>query len=69
MNLEAQVALLKLVLENLRNPEKLDDHHWTNSLFVKAYISKNADLERKGSGYELAMAVGSLFMEMMPFMG
>jgi hypothetical protein len=63
---EIQTETLKQILENLRSPERLDDHPWTQSLLVQAQAAADPTLAQKGPGLQLALAVSQLFKESMP---
>ena len=66
MDPDSHISLTRKVLENLRSPDQLDDHPWVSSRFVQDYVHKNAALEQKKPGYQLAVAVGDLFNQMIP---
>lgn len=54
------VEELKFILENSRNPERLDLHPWTSSPIVQ-------EIEpQKSPGERLVLAVSQLFIQMMP---
>lgn len=57
---------LKQILNNVKTPDDLNDHPWTNKNFVKAELVKDLDLIRKPSGYQLVAALSKLFLQMLP---
>jgi hypothetical protein len=61
-----QVEQLKFILENIRSPERLDDHPWTSSLAVQEKVSRDSSLVNKGPGLQLVMTLANLFRQMMP---
>jgi Protein of unknown function (DUF4012) len=60
------VYSLRKILANLRSPEQLDSHPWTNSLTVKEAIEQDPSLREKGRGTQLALALGQLFRQLLP---
>ena len=66
MQADAQLDLLKQILENLRFPDRLDAHPWVNSLTVREAVARDAALAGKSSGTQLALTLGKLFRQMMP---
>jgi hypothetical protein len=63
---ETPAQLLRRVLNNLRTPERLDNHPWINAFFVQAITADTADFEFKSPGYRLCFSVSKLFIEVMP---
>jgi hypothetical protein len=63
---ETPTQLLRLVLDNLRTPERLDEHPWINAFFVQTQTADTPDLETKGPGYRLCFSVSKLFIEVIP---
>jgi hypothetical protein len=63
---KAQIKSLKTILGNIRSPEKLDSHPWTESLLVQTAVVRAPELSPKSPGERLAIAIGKLFPQMMP---
>ena len=57
---------LKSLLKNIRNPELLDDHPWTRSLFVGEAGSRHASPKQNSPGQMLAFALADIFATMQP---
>ena len=57
---------LKTILDNVRTPERLNDHPWTGSLVVVQGVLDDKSLGQMGPGYQLISVLGSLFIQMMP---
>jgi len=57
---------LRLLLNNIRFPEKLNHHPWVKSLLVKNEVSTNPSLKDQEPGQQLIVAVSNLFQKMMP---
>ena len=57
---------LKLILKNIRNPELLDDHPWTQSLIVQEALASNPQLTMADPGQQLVGAIARLFSNMQP---
>ena len=66
MPANAQLDLLKQILEKLRVPDRLDAHPWASSLTVQEAIAQDAALLGKEPGTQLALTMGKLFRQMMP---
>jgi hypothetical protein len=66
MPVDAQLDLLKQILENLRFPDRLDAHPWVNSLTVREAVARDASLAGKSPGAQLALTLGKLFRQMLP---
>jgi len=63
---KAQIKSLKYILGNIRSPEKLDSHPWTESLLVQNVVTQSPELVQKSPGEKLTIAVGKMFPQMMP---
>jgi hypothetical protein len=63
---KAQIKSLKTILGNIRSPQKLDSHPWTESLLVQTAVVRAPELTPKSPGEKLAIAIGKLFPQMMP---
>jgi hypothetical protein len=57
---------LKFILKNIRNPERLDDHPWTQSLFVRETLDSIPHSTLAGPGQQLVSATVHLFSNMQP---
>ena len=57
---------LKTILDNVRTPERLNDHPWAGSLAVVQGVLEDKSLSQKAPGYQLISALGNLFRQMMP---
>ena len=57
---------LKTILKNIRNPEALNDHPWTQSLIVQEARVASPQLERVSSGQQLVSTIAQLFSTMQP---
>jgi hypothetical protein len=66
MNLEFSYNDLKIILDNLGTPERLDDHPWINSLAVKTLVENEPVIQQKSPGFQLAVALCRIFRKMMP---
>lgn len=63
----AHMNELKSILDNIRVPERLNEHPWTKSLVVLEQAgSGNDPSSQKTAGYQLITALGVLFRKMMP---
>lgn len=66
MLLNKPAETVKFILENLNNPERLDNHPWVMAAFVKEYLSKQPEAKAFAPGRQLASALANLFIEWMP---
>jgi hypothetical protein len=66
MNIEFSYNELKLILDNLSTPERLNDHPWTKSLAVKELVKRESGLQNKSPGYQLVITLSRVFRKMMP---
>jgi hypothetical protein len=57
---------LKTILKDCVAPAQLDDHPWTESLFVRRFVGENPAMETKSPGYQLLAALSDLFRAKMP---
>lgn len=57
---------LKFVLENLRFPERLDDHPWAHSRTVQEQVARDPALADKSPGQQLVLVICDLFRQTMP---
>ncbi len=57
---------LKIILDNLNAPERLDDHPWTKSQVVREYVANNPDVRIYSPGRQLAITISQLFRNMIP---
>ncbi len=60
------ISTLKEILQNIRTPEKLDDHPWVKKRVVKDFASKNEAVAAQSAGNQLIFALGELFKELQP---
>ena len=68
METELSLNLLKEVLENLEEPEKLNNHPWTNKFFVTEACMQNPALLGSSSGKLLVEAITLVFQKLQPVM-
>ena len=61
-----QIEALRTILENNRQPWKLDAHPWTESLLVLQACTEMPGLLKKSPGQRLVVAIAILFTQMMP---
>lgn len=66
MTIDAILQDLKLVLSKTSTPSELNDHAWTESLFVKQWRDENPELAAQPRGYQLLAALGELFSRFVP---
>ena len=57
---------LKQILRHVRQPDELNDHPWTQSLFVRQVIANTPQLAQVSPGQQLIAALASLFPELQP---
>ena len=57
---------LKQILRHARNPEKLNDHPWTQSLFVCEALASDPHLTQTSPGQQLIGALAHLFQQLLP---
>lgn len=57
---------LKEILRHIRDPETLDDHPWTRSLFVQEALANESQLAGAGPGQQLVSAIVGLFPQIKP---
>ena len=57
---------LKAILENVRTPERLNEHPWARSLVVAQRLREEPYLSQKSPGYQLISVLSSFFRQMMP---
>ena len=57
---------LKEILNNIHNPEELEDHPWAHGLFVQEALQRNPNLVRVKTGQRLVSAIAGLFSQMKP---
>jgi len=60
------IELLKTILENSLQPQKLNGHPWAKSLIVLASSADPAGLRDKDPGQQLVIAIEKIFIQMMP---
>ncbi|HUH99251.1 MAG TPA: DUF4012 domain-containing protein [Anaerolineales bacterium] len=58
--------ILKDILKKIDQPELLDSHPWTGSLFVRNAAETLPGLSQKSPGQQLIFAIGDLFPRLMP---
>lgn len=63
---DTQVELLRLILENMLQPGRLEAHPWTDSLVVAQACEETPDLLTRSPGQRLVTAVARIFRQMMP---
>lgn len=63
---EQGLVLLRTVLENLDQPEKLNTHPWVNSRMVTEACDRNPGLNGLAPGERLVQTISSIFRMMMP---
>lgn len=66
MSFEEDVDLVKQILENLRNPEQLNEHPWAKGNIAREAISEADSRESKNLGAGLVAGTVKLFKELMP---
>jgi hypothetical protein len=66
MLLKKATETTKYILENLHDPERLENHPWVMSAFTKEYLSRHPEARELSPGRQLAAAFANLFMESMP---
>ena len=66
MSTEGRLEQLRQILENLRTPEKLDNHPWVDGLFVREAAEEDPSIATKSPGTRLASACLRIFLSMMP---
>ncbi len=66
MEPDSRITLLKIVIENLATPEKLDKHPWINSGFVLEAIRQKVTFEDRSPGQKLVDAVTWVFQKLQP---
>ncbi len=59
-------SVLRLILDNIGDPQQLDSHPWTDSLFVGSYAAQKSPRDSQPKGYQLLAALATLFQETMP---
>src|SRR5574341_168451 len=57
---------LKQILRHVRDPEMLNDHPWTQSLFVQEAVLDSAQLREGNPGQQLIGALARLFPDLKP---
>ena len=62
----AAFETLKEILKRARHPGQLDDHPWTQSLFVREALTGEPGLQEASPGGQLVGALGKLFQELQP---
>lgn len=62
----APYETLKDILRQSRNPELLDDHPWTQGLFVQEALESNPQLGQASPGGRLVGAIAELFPQLKP---
>ena len=65
---EQGLVLLRAVLDNLDQPEKLDAHPWASSRMVVEAGERNPGLKKLAPGERLVQTISSIFRMMMPNM-
>ncbi len=65
-NNAAPFEQLKKILKNMRSPELLDDHPWTQSLIVQEAVDGLPHLSLASPGHQLVSAIAALFPKMRP---
>ncbi len=63
---ELNIESLKEILESTHNPDELDSHPWTKSLFVRDIVENHENLQDQSSGRQLLLSIAELFRQMMP---
>jgi len=63
---KTETELLKIILENIQYPWRLDDHPWVQRGFVKDVLERNPDPGDESPGQQLIAALGELFLRTMP---
>jgi len=66
MLLKKNTETTKYLLENLHDPERLENHPWVMSAFTKEYLSTHPEARELSPGRQLAAAFANLFVESMP---
>ncbi len=64
--MELTVDLLKIALENLRNPQALDSHPWAESALARDYARRHPESQSLRAGARLAAALNEAFNEWRP---
>ena len=65
---DSPVFLLKIILDNLDVPEKLDTHPWIKSCMVEEACTKDPNLALRSPGRQLVVTISQLFRRMLPIM-
>ncbi len=63
---QPDVEILRDILENINEPERLNLHPWTSRSFVVEAVERNPHLRNQSPGQQLIAALGDLFSRMMP---
>ncbi len=63
---QPDVETLKYILENMKEPGRLDGHPWTSRLFVTEALERDPCLRKESPGQQLISALGDLFLRIMP---
>ncbi len=66
MEPDSHITLLKEIINNLANPEKLDNHPWVNKQFVLEAGRQEVTTEDQSPGQRLVEAVTWIFQKLQP---
>lgn len=59
-------ATLKEIVVKTRKPDELNEHPWTNALFVGQHVQANSHLQSRRRGYQLISAIAEQFRATQP---
>ena len=60
------LSALKYLLENIRDPQKVESHFWINKHFVQESLIAHPSRRQLGNGEIILYAIADLFSEMVP---
>ena len=66
MDPDSHFTLLKAIIDNLANPDKLDNHPWIDNRFVQEAINQKVTFEDRSPGKKLVEAVTWVFQKLQP---
>ena len=63
---EEEIETLKNILKKIQSPAELDSHPWAEKRFVRQVVEKDPLLATHSPGYQLLVAIATLFRELVP---